>query len=89
MITPFPAISYIEMNEIKTVFKVNSNLIKLNVKSERFNFGEEEILFNNDKTPVHLAEWKDKGFIVTKFLDKNTIDLQKLLEESTVYIYCR
>ena len=74
MITSFPVINYTEMNEIKTVFKVNNNLIKLNVKSERFNFGEEEVLFNIDKTPAHFAEWKDKGFIVTKFLDKNTIE---------------
>jgi hypothetical protein len=57
------------MNEINTAFKVNKKLVKLNVKADTFNLGNDIVMFNEDITPAHFSKWKDIGYTITNFLD--------------------
>jgi len=63
------------MNEINTAFKVNKRLIKLNVKADTFNLGNDIVMFNEDSTPAHFAKWKDDGYTISNFLDIKDINI--------------
>jgi len=62
------------MNKAVSIFKVNNKFVKLYVEAEKFDSGENDILYLKDKSPTMFATWERQGFTVQKFLSKEIID---------------